>query len=200
MGSIIAVATLIGISFTSVVGYGSIESNSESSPLFNIRINRAIGKKRGDFTCNYDKNKKSTVLCPLKNNRAIIIRKIINNIYKMDDKTYNKFISSIITYTQENNRFKRLNSDQIKMAFYLLKNDELSILVGDNNINTKPATMMPTMCYTCGDFCFLKEFIKIILEKIGEFFDWCFENLWATSAPICIGLTVGCPITFRKLL
>ena len=48
IGSIIAVAILIGISFISVVGYNSVESNAKASPLFNIRTQRAIDGERKD--------------------------------------------------------------------------------------------------------------------------------------------------------
>ena len=72
--------------------------------------------------------------------------------------------------------------------------------MADNNKNTKSATMMPTMCYTCGSFCYLREFIKMIIEKILEFVGWCFGPMtWGLTA--CCGVTaIGCPITFRKLL
>ena len=51
LGSIIAVAVLIGVSFTSVVGYSSVKSNSAiNSPLFNVRTNRAIDKERRIIT------------------------------------------------------------------------------------------------------------------------------------------------------
>ena len=204
IGSIIAVAILIGISLTSVVGYRGVDSNVKDSPLFNIRTSRATGKISGDFTCNYDKNKKCALLCPLENNRAILFRKVIDNICKMDDNTYNKFISSVIKYTQEDNSFKSLNPDDINEAFFQLRNDDISIIVCDNNKNTKPATMMPTMCYTCPRFCYFEEFIKMIIEKILEFVDWCF-HLYTGSMVLtaCCNpphtYLKGCPKTFRQL-
>ncbi len=53
IGSIIAVAILIGVSFTSVVGYNSIESDKKLSPLFNIRTSRAVDKDSKDLSCEY---------------------------------------------------------------------------------------------------------------------------------------------------
>jgi hypothetical protein len=52
-GSIIAVAILILVSFTSVVGYSSVESDGKSSPLFNVRSSRAIDKNGKVFTTDY---------------------------------------------------------------------------------------------------------------------------------------------------
>ena len=46
IGSIIAVVILILLSFTSAIGYRSIESDVKVSPLFNIRSSKAIGKER----------------------------------------------------------------------------------------------------------------------------------------------------------
>ena len=42
IGSIIAVAILVGVSLTSVVGYKRVESDFRESPLFNVRSERAI--------------------------------------------------------------------------------------------------------------------------------------------------------------
>jgi len=53
IGSIIAVAILVGVSLTSVVGYQSVESNFKESPLFNVRSNRAIEKDGSIVTYNY---------------------------------------------------------------------------------------------------------------------------------------------------
>jgi hypothetical protein len=53
IGSIIVVAILVLMSFTSVVGYNSVESDVKISPLFNIRSRRAVDKECKDFTCDY---------------------------------------------------------------------------------------------------------------------------------------------------
>jgi len=42
LGSILSVAILILVSFTSVLGYNSVDSDVKASPLFNIRSSRAI--------------------------------------------------------------------------------------------------------------------------------------------------------------
>jgi hypothetical protein len=53
-GSILAVSILIGVSFTSVVGYGNNTSNSlKASPLYNIRTNKAIDNGVDVTTCDY---------------------------------------------------------------------------------------------------------------------------------------------------
>ena len=51
IGSIIAVTILIGVSFTSVVGYRSVASDVKASPLFNIRTSRAIDEEEKGLRC-----------------------------------------------------------------------------------------------------------------------------------------------------
>jgi hypothetical protein len=53
IGSIMAVAVLIGVSFTSIVGYRNVSTNVKASPLFNIRSSRAIDEESQDLSCEY---------------------------------------------------------------------------------------------------------------------------------------------------
>ena len=51
LGSICAVAILLGVSFTSVVGYASVKSNYvRASPLFSTRTRQAIEDENRDIT------------------------------------------------------------------------------------------------------------------------------------------------------
>ena len=51
VGSIIAVAILISVSFTSVIVYNIFKSDVKESPPFTIRTNRAIDEESNDFYC-----------------------------------------------------------------------------------------------------------------------------------------------------
>jgi len=51
VGSIIAVAVLISVSFTSVVGYNIVKSDVKASSIFNIRTNRTIDEESKDCDC-----------------------------------------------------------------------------------------------------------------------------------------------------
>ena len=53
VGSICAVAILIGVSFTSVVGYSAVRTKMLESPLYNIRTNRAIENSEDVTTCDF---------------------------------------------------------------------------------------------------------------------------------------------------
>ncbi|UCF13417.1 MAG: hypothetical protein JSW06_03950 [Thermoplasmatales archaeon] len=95
--SIVSVVILILVSFTSVIGYRSIESDVKVSPLFNIRSSKAIGKESKDLTSDYvGKGKENILSIPKRDSETSRIQKIIDMICKMDDKTFNKFINSAI--------------------------------------------------------------------------------------------------------
>jgi len=92
--SIIAVAVLIGISYTSVAGFQSVKFNSiEASPLFNIRTSRVINQEDDDLTCDYfRKGEESSLSIPKRDIRIEMIQKFVDIISKIDDKTSNWFL------------------------------------------------------------------------------------------------------------
>ena len=96
IGSIIAVAILICVSFTSVVGYRSVASGVKASPLFNIRTRRAIDVASEGLSCEYvGKGDSINLLIPDRNGNVELFQKIINVISKMDDKELNIFKGKI---------------------------------------------------------------------------------------------------------
>jgi len=110
IGSIIAVAILIGVSFTSVVGYRSGASDVKESPLFNIRTSRAIDEESEDVSFEYvGKGDEINLLIPNRNDNGELIQKIINMISKIDDKTFDKFIDKIINFIPNNKMINNMN-------------------------------------------------------------------------------------------
>ena len=82
MGSICAIAILLGVSFTSVVGYSSNKSNSIGvSPLYNIRTNRAIDEEKNAPIFYYIRKEKGiTISFPTKDEKTILLHKFIGKI------------------------------------------------------------------------------------------------------------------------
>jgi hypothetical protein len=96
IGSIIAVAILVIVSFTSVVGYNSVESDVKISPLFNIRSSRAVDEDGKDLTCDYvGKGEENVLSIPKRDTQQYMLGKLINMIGKMDDKTYDRFVQLV---------------------------------------------------------------------------------------------------------
>jgi hypothetical protein len=107
IGSIIAIAVLIGVSFTSVVGYKSVTSDVKASPLFNIRCSRAIDEKSGDLSCEYvGKGEEIEIPIPMRDSRIVFLKKFIDRVSKMDDKELNmlktSFINLIMPHQKDN--------------------------------------------------------------------------------------------------
>lgn len=132
IGSIIAVVILVLVSFTGVVGYQTIQSSSiaKASPLFKVRTNRAIGEDSKDITCKYI-GKGYTLPFPERDDRALIVKKVIDRISKMDDETFERFIAYLINNTQKDNRFIGVNPDKIREALNLLKDSDKPLLIFD---------------------------------------------------------------------
>ncbi|UCD14590.1 MAG: hypothetical protein JSW60_04005 [Thermoplasmatales archaeon] len=73
IGSIIAVAVLICVSFTSVVGFQSVKSNVKASPRFTVRTKRAIDEESKDLTCDYvGKGEEIIIPLPKRNDIAVL--------------------------------------------------------------------------------------------------------------------------------
>ena len=96
LGSIIAVVILVLVSFTGVVGYQTTKSSTiaKASPLFSVRSKRAIDEESRDLTCDYvGKGEENIISIPKRDERTILIQKVIELISKMDDKEFNEFIA-----------------------------------------------------------------------------------------------------------
>jgi hypothetical protein len=105
IGSIIKVSLLVGVSFTSVVGYRSVESNIGVSPLFNIRSSRAIDEESKDLISDYV-GKNNEIFYKFPNTRQDNDKKkiisIIEIISLMNDDDFEKLCKKI-TYKMINN-------------------------------------------------------------------------------------------------
>jgi hypothetical protein len=124
IGSIISVVILILVSFTSVVGYNNIESDFQSSPLFNIRSRRAIEEESGDFRCEYvGKRNTINLLIPKRNSEIEFIVNMNDLISKMDDDTFNRFIKNIKSIINRDNRIENSNLF-LQMLYQLRRNSK----------------------------------------------------------------------------
>ena len=76
IGSIIAVAILVLVSFTGVVGYQTTKSSSiaRASPLFSVRSSRAIDEESKDIVCDYVGKEEELVLSiPKRDNQQFLL-------------------------------------------------------------------------------------------------------------------------------
>ena len=93
ISSIIAITILIGVSFTSVVGYNSVESYVNKSPLFYIRTSRAIDEEDLDLSFEYvGKGIPTMIVFPNRNSGNEIIQKIIDKISDIHNIQFNRYV------------------------------------------------------------------------------------------------------------
>jgi hypothetical protein len=150
ISSIVAVVILVLVSFTGVVGYQTTKTstNAKASPLFKVRTNRAIGEESKDIACDYV-GKGNTLLFPKRDDKAILTLKVVDRISRMDDKTFEKFITYIIDSARKDNRLNGINPDRIREVFYLLRYSDTSIPILDAAAEYKYASVTvgsPSAC------------------------------------------------------
>lgn len=137
LGCICTVAILIGVSFTSVVGYSSTKSNYvRASPLFNIRTKKAINdENRETTTCGYvGKGKDSVLHIPTLNEK---IEFMIDKIKKMDSKSFDRLKLNLIKQIQYNDIIKNEDSNVIALLLNQIRNEPKEF-TDNTDCTTKP--------------------------------------------------------------
>ena len=119
IGSIIAVVIITIASFTSVVGFQSVKSNSKiHSPLFKIRSEMVSNTAQKRVLSNYiAKEEDVTISFPTRDNATSSVLKIMNEIVNMDDRTFRRFID----YLEKNNQFDSQDVQKITDACLLIR-------------------------------------------------------------------------------
>jgi hypothetical protein len=130
LGSVGAVAILILVSFTNVVSVQSTTSSSiNDSPLFCIRTQNAINKNSKEIlTSVYLGKGRNALQIPIPDNRTMMYLTVIDRIKRMDQTTFNNFITIVINQKNRDPRFKNVNSQEILTVLFQLKNDHNSLL------------------------------------------------------------------------
>lgn len=124
ISSMIAIAILIGASFTSVVGYKSVRSNVKESPLFNTRINSVLMKDNKDFSCNYlGKSKTSVLYFPQRDKSLIFFQRVVDGISKMDDLTFNLFVDKVVIKLCESKVLNEKDFLKVRELFNFIRNN-----------------------------------------------------------------------------
>ncbi len=155
IGSIIAVVILVLVSFTSVVGFQTTKSSTiaRASPLFSVRSSRAIDEESKDLTCDYvGKGEGITIPLPMRDIRNKFLQKFIDIISKMDDRTFNKFINSVIERIYQSNKVgKDITLEQLQLLYHLKYTPEVFKI---NQFNIKRnETNQPTRLTLHDDCC-----------------------------------------------
>jgi len=168
--SICAVVLLILGSLSNVVGYQSVKSKAiNDSPLFSMRTQMAIYKdSKGILTSEYLGKGRDTLLIPMPDNKTLLYQKVIDRISRMDEATFNNFITMVIHLIHKEPQFKSINSQKLIPLLYQLRNNQN--IFPSKNINvTDNANIIP-ITYHYLTYCPLQCLIVFIEEIIVDIF------------------------------
>jgi hypothetical protein len=179
--SIFVVVLLVLDSLSIVVGYQSMTSTSSTeSPLFIMRATNAINQKQNIITTQYLGLGKGTLLqFPTRDNRNEPLKKILEIINEMDDKTIERFAEVCIQKIILHDSFPDMNFNAISQVFRQLKEKpeaNMNTFISENNSQTK-SLILPTSAYitVCGRWapgCILQAIITSIIAYLSNMFQW----------------------------
>jgi hypothetical protein len=123
--SICAVVLLVLGSLSNVVGYSSVKSTVNDSPLFATRTQRATNQQQNIITSKYlGMDKGSLLQFPIRDNITEQFKNAIDIISKMDDKTFDEFVNRFISLFHQNNiNNVKVSDTEIKEIFYQIKSN-----------------------------------------------------------------------------
>jgi len=122
VGSLCAVVLLILGSLSTVVGYQSVNSSVNDSPLFQTRAYRAIKQGQNVITSHYLGIGKGCLFeFPVRDDRDESLQKIIDIISTMDDNTFEQFIKVCIQKIIQKNPGSDINPYEISQTFSQLR-------------------------------------------------------------------------------
>jgi hypothetical protein len=123
LGSILAVAILIFLSFTNVVGYRTDNSNSvDISPLFDTRTNRAIEQDKSLYSNDYiGKGEEIKIYFPKKDNEKELLCKYIELINQMDKKAFNNLKTVVVSQVNKDEELREIGIHNVLLAINLMR-------------------------------------------------------------------------------
>ncbi|EMR75547.1 hypothetical protein MBGDF03_00363 [Thermoplasmatales archaeon SCGC AB-540-F20] len=148
--SILAVVILIGVSFSSVVGYNKVTSNVKESPLFKIRTSRAIDEDSKDIACDYvGKGEVTNIYLPKGNDRTDSVDTLINVIKRMDDKSLQRFAYFIKYRLQQTDSTPDFDSKDIFQSLKQLRDNPDSVKLNTEKESFDTLVLTMSACDTC---------------------------------------------------
>jgi hypothetical protein len=162
--SICAVVLLVLGSLSNVIGYQSAKSTIASdSPLFSMRTQRATNQQQKTIRYQYlGMGKQNLFQFPIQNNKTEQLKKIIEFVSHMDEKTFHRFVVKIKNIIPQQDEMKDIDFNDIEQILHQLRdNSEMfqSYIGSDSESPTVLET--PTGCWFPG--CILAYLICIFV-------------------------------------
>ncbi len=174
--SLCAVVLLILGSLSNVVGYNSVKSTMNDSPLFQTRTKKATNQQQNIITSQYLGKNKDSIPSPFLNNRTLMIQKCIEQIRNMDDNTFSRFVKYAISLLTQQGTVKYCDTKDIEDGVYLLRKNA-KVYDDTISLNMKNITWgsTPTLCWSPG--CFLIILYNLFLVFVLTFAFNCFPSM-----------------------
>jgi len=181
-GCIGAVVIIVLASFTTVVGFQTVKSNSvKASPLFSIRTKRAINEQQDTLNCDYvGKGKPTLITIPKRDNRIELIQRFIDSFSRMDNERFNRLIDFVTNRLQYKNGINDETCSEIVTLLEQLRNEPMKPenyrifqkTNSDNGYNTYSITYCSGgVCPTSNPpFCMIVLYLFAILVLILDIF------------------------------
>jgi len=120
--SLCAVILLVLGSLSTVIGYQSVKSTVNDSPLFTTRTKKATNQEQNVITSQYlGKGKGDFLRFPMRDTRTESLIKAIEYIGKMDDDTFQRFIAIYIQKIRQDEAGIDMDPFDIAQAFRQLR-------------------------------------------------------------------------------
>ena len=161
--SILAVVLFVLSSLSNVVGYQSVKSTFNDSPLFQTRTQRAINQQQNTLSSQYiGMEKQNLIHFPIRDNGTEQLRKAIDIINKMDEKTFHRFSVKMKNLLSQQEKTKKIDVNEIEQALHQLrKNSE--VFQSQTDFNSRIQTLFdpPTVCWIPG--CILGSLLILLM-------------------------------------
>jgi hypothetical protein len=146
--SIVAVVFLVLGSLTNVVGYQSVKSTVNDSPLFQKRTQRATNQQQNGITSQYlGMGRGNQLRFPINDNQTQMLKRAIEIIKNMDEKTFTRFAELCMRNIKQSNVLREISpSDLLQILCQLrTKSEALNAFIKDNNIEP-PSYLIISLC------------------------------------------------------
>jgi hypothetical protein len=124
-GSIIAVVVLVLAGLSPVVSFTTANSSAVSSPLFQVRTQRAVEQDSSGLNCAYI-GQGDTFLLPRRDSNIKKLQLVVERIQGMDDDTFNWFVEQVAyRYQIHRNEMKTSFNEMITVLYQIRDNPEV---------------------------------------------------------------------------
>ena len=145
--SSVSVVLLVVASLGNVVGYQSVKSSVNNSPLFATRTERATNQQQNTLTSQYIGMGRGTFLqFPIRDSQIEQLKKAIELVSKMDDATFARLTDLCIQRVRQDDSLKDTNPNEIKQMLQTLRIKPEIILNSFSNRNEPGTISFITVC------------------------------------------------------